>query len=97
MSRRSIALEREAPYATVEINIEDAKDLGLKDRHQIKIISRRGTIVAEAFVTERIKRGVIYIPFHYAESAVNLLTTTAKDPIAKIPELKICAVRIEKT
>jgi predicted molibdopterin-dependent oxidoreductase YjgC len=50
----------------------------------------------KATVTDRTDRGVVFIPFHFAEAAANRLTNTALDPIAKIPELKVCAVKIEK-
>jgi len=47
-------------------------------------------------VTERVKQGLLFMPFHFIESNVNLLTNPAHDPIAKIPELKVCAVKLEK-
>jgi len=49
-----------------------------------------------ADVSERCDQGVLFIPFHYSEAAVNRLTNTALDPVAKIPEFKVCAVRVEK-
>jgi predicted molibdopterin-dependent oxidoreductase YjgC len=58
--------------------------------------SRRGSISVEAWITDRIKEGVVFVPFHFAEAAANKLTNSALDPKAKIPELKVCAVRIEK-
>ncbi|MDD1715024.1 MAG: hypothetical protein LUQ61_07185, partial [Methanoregulaceae archaeon] len=59
-------------------------------------VSRRGQIEITAKVTEDIKKGEVFIPFHFAECAANILTNNALDPIAKIPEYKACAVRIEK-
>ena len=49
----------------------------------------------EARVTERISKGIVFIPFHFKEAAANILTVSNYDPIAKIPEYKVCAVRIE--
>jgi predicted molibdopterin-dependent oxidoreductase YjgC len=50
-----------------------------------------------ADISERCDKGVVFIPFHYSEAAVNHLTNPALDPVAKIPEYKVCAVRVEKT
>jgi len=96
MTRRSPALESEFPESFIEINPEDAKKLGIKDKEPVKVSSRRGEIQVKSLVTDRIKPGVVFIPFHYAEAAANVLTNPALDPIAKIPEFKVCAVKIEK-
>jgi len=60
------------------------------------VSSRRGSITLKAQVTTRIRPGTVFIPFHYAEAAANRLTINALDPQAKIPEFKVCAVRVEK-
>jgi len=96
MTRRSENLEREEPTGWIEINTEDAKALGIKDKELVKAITRRGEIQITARVTEDIMKGVMFIPFHYAECAANMLTNNALDPIAKIPESKACAVKVEK-
>jgi formate dehydrogenase (coenzyme F420) alpha subunit len=96
MTRRSVDLEREEPTGWVEINPEDATALGIKDKEMVKAITRRGEINIGARVTKNIKKGVVFMPFHYAECAANLLTNNALDPVASIPEFKACAVRIEK-
>lgn len=96
MTRRSANLEREEPTGWIEINIEDAKALGIKNGEMIKAISRRGEIQITARVTQDIMKGVMFIPFHYVECAANMLTINALDPIAKIPESKACAVKVEK-
>ncbi len=62
----------------------------------MKVSSRRGEIEAKALLSEKAVKGTIFIPFHYANAAANKLTNTALDPTAKIPEFKVCAVRIEK-
>jgi predicted molibdopterin-dependent oxidoreductase YjgC len=61
----------------------------------MKIASRRGEIVAKAEVTDRVDPGLVFATFHFPESAANFLTNPALDPIAKIPEYKVCAVRVE--
>ena len=96
MTRRSKDLEIEEPTGWVEINPEDAKVLGIKDKEMVKAVTRRGEIKIGARVTKDIKKGVVFMPFHYAECAANILTNNALDPVAAIPEFKACAVRIEK-
>jgi predicted molibdopterin-dependent oxidoreductase YjgC len=96
MTRISPSLDREAKTAYMEINPEDAGGLGIEGGEKVRVVSRRGTIDIEATLTDRVDRGTVFIPFHYVESAANRLTNSAFDPIAKIPEYKVCAVRIEK-
>ncbi len=96
MTRRSESLEREEPAAWIEINPEDAKALGIKDKEMVLAKTRRGEVTVGARVTDEIKKGVVFMPFHYAECAANVLTNNALDPQASIPEFKACAVRIEK-
>lgn len=81
----------------VEINPSDATTLGISDGEQVRVVSRRGAVMAKARVTASSPAGVISMSFHFAESPTNQLTNPALDPVAKIPELKVCAVRIEKT
>jgi predicted molibdopterin-dependent oxidoreductase YjgC len=80
----------------VEINPKDASALGIADGDEVKVTSRRGQVMAKAKVTEVSPAGVVSMNFHFAESPANQLTSPALDPIAKIPELKVCAVRVEK-
>ena len=96
MSRRSKGLTSRTPGAFVEINTADANDLGIKQGDKIQVSSRRGSINLSADISERCDKGVVFIPFHYSEAAVNRLTNPALDPVAKIPEYKVCAVRVEK-
>lgn len=95
MCGRTSVLEREEPEGYVEINPSDAERLGIKDRSKVKVISRRGEIELRANVTDRTPEGSIFIPFHFREARANILTNPATDPEAKIPEYKVCAVRIE--
>ncbi|GAI16406.1 unnamed protein product [marine sediment metagenome] len=80
----------------VEINPEDASSLGIADGEMVKVISRRGEVVARAKATDVSPVGVVFMTFHFAESPANRLTNPALDPVAKIPEYKVCAVRVEK-
>ena len=97
MSRKVTGLNVFRSEEQVEINPEDALKLGIADNDRVKVISRRGEVVAKAKVTEISPVGVVFMTFHFAESPTNVLTNPALDPVSKIPELKVCAVRIEKT
>jgi len=97
MSRRSQGLVSRTPEAFMEIHPADAKELGIRSGDRIDVSSRRGSISLKADVSERVDRGVVFIPFHYSEAAVNRLTITALDPVANIPEYKVCAVKIQKS
>ncbi len=97
MTRKVKGLNTFLGEGMVEINPEDAADLGIGDGEMVKITSRRGEVTAKAKVTEVSSVGVVSMNFHFAESPANVLTNPALDPVSKIPELKVCAVRIEKT
>ena len=96
MSRRSPGLEAAAPEAEAELHPDDALRLGLADGDPLRVTSRRGSVVAVARLTHRSAPGMVFMTFHFAESATNLLTSDAVDPTAKIPEYKVCAVRVER-
>jgi len=95
MSRRTRGLVERAPQSLVEINPRDAGKLGIEEGMFVKITSRRGSVQAKAKVTERPPEGTVFMTFHFREAAVNLLTNSALDPIGKIPEYKVCAVKVE--
>jgi formate dehydrogenase alpha subunit len=97
MTRKSKGLEALAPSPFVEVNPKDAQKLGVEDGDWVKVSSRRGSIELTAKVDDKVGVGVIFIPFHYHEAVVNTLTNPALDPIAKIPEYKVCAARLETT
>jgi len=96
MTRNSNAIDNYQPDAYVEMNPQDAIRLGLKTKDRVKIASRRGEIETYVKIDSRISRGEIFMPFHYSESPANRLTNSALDPKAKIPELKVTAVSLEK-
>jgi formate dehydrogenase alpha subunit len=95
MTRRSEKLEEEVPEAYVEMHPDDAAQIGLNGTRRVRVASRRGEIELAVRVTPYIRPGVVFIPFHFAEAAANALTNAALDPIAKIPEYKVCAVKVE--
>jgi predicted molibdopterin-dependent oxidoreductase YjgC len=96
LSRRS-KLDEIWPEATVELHPEDAGHLGLETGDWVRVTSRRGEITLRVMVTGRSPQGTVFIPFHFAEAAANVLTNDRLDPRAKIPDFKMCAVRLEKT
>jgi formate dehydrogenase alpha subunit len=96
MTRRAKGLLEIYPETLVEISPEDAIRIGLNGKDKVRIKSRRGEMVARAIITDRVSEGVIFGNFHFpGEQNVNNLTIAALDPIAKIPEYKVCAVKIE--
>jgi predicted molibdopterin-dependent oxidoreductase YjgC len=95
MTRRVPGLEALAPEAIVEIHPEDAGVRGVGDGARVRVRSRRGAVAARARLTGGIAPGSVFMPFHFAEAAANFLTIGALDPVAKIPEYKVCAVAVE--
>ncbi len=91
---RNSALNEAYPEARVDIHPADAEIHGIRDGDPVRVQSRRGEVVLRATVTEKTTVGVVFIPFHFAEAAANLLTNDALDPQAKIPEFKACAVQV---
>jgi formate dehydrogenase alpha subunit len=96
MTRRVPGLNKLRSEELVEMNPRDAASLGISNGEMVNVYSRRGEVTARAKVTEDSPPGVISMTFHFAESPTNALTNTALDPVAKTPELKVCAVRVEK-
>jgi formate dehydrogenase alpha subunit len=97
MTRRVPALMEVCPRSRVEINPEDAARIGLDGARAVRVVSRRGEMLAEAEITDRVAPGIAFGNFHFpGEQNVNNVTIAALDPVAKIPEYKVCAVRIEK-
>ncbi len=96
MTSKVKGLNEIAPVNLVHINSDDAKKLGIKDGDRVEVRSKRGKIKASSLVNRKIKKGVVFIPFHYADSPANILTNPALDPKAKIPEFKVCAVDLKK-
>ena len=95
MTRRAKGLLEVYSQSLIELNPQDAAQLGLQEAQKVRVSSRRGTIEAEAWVTDRVPPGMVYANFHFPDVPANSLTIAALDPIAKIPEYKVCAVKLE--
>jgi predicted molibdopterin-dependent oxidoreductase YjgC len=95
-TRRAQGLSAHMPEGFIEMHPQDAALAGVRDGELVQVSSRRGEVSVKADVTEKIQPGVVFMTFHFAESAANLLTNSAVDPVAKIPEYKACAVKVEK-
>jgi formate dehydrogenase alpha subunit len=97
MTGRSEILNREAPEGYIEINPSDAKELNIRHGNKVKVSSRRGQVITRALVTETVAPKVVFMPFNFGEAAANMLTNPDLDPVAKIPEYKVCAVSVERS
>ena len=96
MTRRSGPLHWREPRSYAEINPEDAAALGLNDGFAVEIHSRRGSVRTKTKISENVPPGTVFLAFHWREAPANRLTQDhALDPVAKIPEYKISAVRLE--
>ena len=96
MTMKTRGINEIAPECFIEISPPDAQSSGIADGDRLTVESRRGRITARAVITEKAVKGTVFLPFHYAQEAANRLTNAALDPTAKIPEYKVCAVRIER-
>ncbi len=96
MSRNSPSLEREINECFLEVNPEDASEIGISEGDLVLVESRRGSVSTKVKIVKNIERKTVFMPFHFFENRANILTNTALDPIAKIPEFKVCAVRLKK-
>jgi len=96
MTRNSPSLDREITECYLEMNPKDAAELGITDGETVILESRRGSVSTRVKLTEAVAKGVLFMPFHFLESRANILTNPALDPIAKIPEYKVCAVKLRR-
>lgn len=96
MTRKVAGLNYLRGEELVEINPGDGEALGIEDGDLVEVASRRGKVRAKARLTEKSSPGVVFMTFHFAETPTNVLTNPALDPVAKIPELKVCAVSLSK-
>jgi formate dehydrogenase alpha subunit len=96
MTRVSPSLHAEIPEGSLEMHPEDAQRLGVRQGEKVKVASRRGEITVKVTLTDRVDEGMVFMPFHFVETCANVLTNPAHDPAAKIPEFKVCAVKVEK-
>ncbi len=95
MTRRSAGIMQVYGESLVEVNPDDADRMGINGKDTVRVTSRRGSIEARAWVTDRVPPGMVYANFHFPEASANELTQAVLDPIAKIPEYKVTAVKVE--
>lgn len=96
MTRKVVGLNALAPREMVWIHPKDAAALGITEEDEVQVTSRRGTVRASARITDQVPERAVFMTFHFAEASANVLTNPAVDPVAKTPEFKVCAVRVEK-
>jgi formate dehydrogenase alpha subunit len=96
MTMKSADLNERAPECFVEVSFADAANYDIQNGAMLKIASRRGEIEAKAKVCSSTSPGTLFIPFHFAKAAANQLTNAALDPVSKIQEYKVCAVKLAK-
>jgi len=95
MTRKSIVLDDLVPHGALELHPEDAVARGIVRGDTVAVSSRRGMIHVPVNITEKVRKGTVFMAFHFHEHPANALTIAALDPIAKIPEFKACAVKVE--
>jgi len=96
MTRKSKVINQISPTGYVEINSSDADKLKITDGDNVEVATSRGKVTTIAKVTDNIGIGCLFMPFHFCEGPANKLTNDALDPIAKIPEYKVCAATIKR-
>jgi formate dehydrogenase major subunit len=96
MSGKVDGLNVKSGRSIIEINPMDAEKLGISDGEKVKASSRRGEVLTTALVTNMVAEGVVFMPFHFADGPANVLTNPVYDDVSKVPELKVCACRVEK-
>jgi len=94
MTRKSRAIHQVSPTGYVEVHADDAQRLGIANGQMVEVTTRRGRVTTPARVTTGIEKGWLFMPFHFCEGPANALTQDALDPVAKIPEYKVCAAQI---
>ena len=96
MSRRSEGLDWVVPEGEIQLNNDDGVQLGIVTGDMVRVSSRRGEATGKARLTNKLPLGMVFMNFHFAEIPTNALTGDAVDPVAKIPEYKVSAVKVEK-
>ncbi len=96
MTHRTGSLEVFYPDEFLEINAIDADKLGICEGDKVRVTSRRGSVEIAVHITDKVECGLVFTSFQYPDVPINKLTNPARDPISKIPEYKVCAVKVEK-
>ncbi|GMV44161.1 MAG: hypothetical protein AMXMBFR64_58770 [Myxococcales bacterium] len=93
-TRRSEGLDTKQPEAFVELHPKDAGERGIRDGDLVRVTTRRGAVRCRAMISKQVRRGCIWMPFHFAEARANLLTTDVGDPETGTAEYKVCAAQV---
>ncbi len=96
MTGKTPGLMEKEGSSFIEMNTEDAARLGIENGEKVRVSSRRGSIVSTARVGEKVSPKETWMPFHFPDGNANVLTNAALDKYARIPEYKVCAIKIEK-
>jgi len=96
MTGRTPGLNEIEGKSFIEMNEKDALKLGIWNGDRVKVSSRRGVIESTARVGTKVSQGESWMPFHFQDGNANWLTNAALDEYARIPEYKVCAIKIEK-
>ena len=97
ITRRADGLLARSPELQIAISEDDGARFGVQDGEWIRLRSRRGDLEGRALFTDKMRAGEVFVPFvKLRDHAANFLTNSAFDPNSKIPEYKVCAIRIEK-
>ncbi|WP_425575906.1 molybdopterin oxidoreductase family protein [Streptomyces axinellae] len=95
-TRRVPELAAAAPGAYVEVHPDTARRAGLADGDRARVVSRRGSVLARTRCVPTLRTDTVFLPFHYTGAGTaNALTNPALDPVSRMPEFKLCAVRLE--
>ncbi|MGH7341083.1 MAG: molybdopterin oxidoreductase family protein, partial [Candidatus Rokuibacteriota bacterium] len=96
-TRRIGPLVKQYPEPLIEIHPRLAARVGVKTGDRVRVVSRRGELTLPCQVVKTIRPDTVFIPYHWpGEKSANRLTIRALDPVSKIPEFKVCAVRVQK-
>jgi assimilatory nitrate reductase catalytic subunit len=96
-TRRIGPLAEAQPEPTVEVNPDLAEQLGIEEGERVRVTSRRGTVSGLVRLTDTTRVDTVFMPFHWGgEQSVNRVTNDALDPVSRMPEFKVCAVRLER-
>ncbi len=97
-TRRVRALQDSVPDSFVEMHPSMAASYGILNGDTVRLTTRRGSAIVKAHLTNTIRMDTLFVPFHFGGTGrANLLTNPELDPVSRMPEFKVCAVRIEKT
>jgi len=96
MTRKSPAIAQKQNENFVEIHRDDASRLGIVDDDWASVATRRGSVIVRAHVSDKVRPGALWMPFHFVETSTNRLTNNAFDNVTRTAEYKCCAAKIDK-